>query len=66
MELRLHPQEGWALQEKSLATGSWEGDGGVYITSFLEASSWRALIWRLPCVSIVYRTVDVMAAAPTR
>jgi hypothetical protein len=37
----------WDLREKSLAPGSWAGDGGVYVASFLKASSWRACIRRL-------------------
>jgi hypothetical protein len=37
----------WALREKSLAPGSRAGDGGVYVASFLKASSWRACIRRL-------------------
>lgn len=32
---------GWALREKSLASGSRAGDGGGYVAPFLEASSWR-------------------------
>jgi hypothetical protein len=55
-----------ALQEKSQASGSWAGDGGVYVTSFLEASSWRARIQQRACVSyFVDMMVDVGAAAPS-
>jgi hypothetical protein len=45
VELRLHPQEGLVLGEKSVAPASWAGDGGGYVAPFLEASSpWRARI----------------------
>jgi hypothetical protein len=52
-----------ALREKSQAPA---GDGGVYVASFLEASSWRAHIQQRACVSsFVDMMVDVGAAAPS-
>jgi hypothetical protein len=41
VELILHPCGAWALREKSLASGTRAGDGGVYAATFLEALSWR-------------------------
>jgi hypothetical protein len=52
-----------ALLEKSQAPGSSAGDGGDYVVSFLEASSWRARIQRRACVSFVDMMVDVRAVA---
>jgi hypothetical protein len=55
-----------ALREKFQAPGSWAGDGGVYVASFLEASSWRARFQQPTCVSsFVDMMVDVGAAAPS-
>jgi hypothetical protein len=34
-----------AIREKSLALDPWAGDGGDYVLTFLEASSWR------PCLA---------------
>jgi hypothetical protein len=44
VELHLHPRGALALREKSLAQGSLAGDGGGYVTPFLEALFWRVRV----------------------